>query len=130
MRGWIGRHLRIDRTSDRLHAGPMIRLTLTDGTRLQLTAAEVTEIEPIAGGSLVHRATGKPLHVVQDARTVELRLRAALAAAERTEEEAPSDPQGPAEVPTRPDRGSLSDRAKRLLRGRVSLPTMILSRRR
>ena len=68
----------------------MIRLTLTDGTRLQLPDVDVSEIEPVAGGSVVHRASGKPLHVAQDARTVEVRLRVALAAIEQVEEEAPA----------------------------------------
>ena len=56
----------------------MIRLTLPDGTRIQIEASEITDVEPIPGGALIHRASGDPLHVMQDARTVQTRVNAEL----------------------------------------------------
>jgi hypothetical protein len=67
----------------------MIRLTLPDGTRTQLDASEITDVEPIAGGSLVHRVVGEPMKVLQDARTIQTRINAELDAAAADLEEAP-----------------------------------------
>ncbi len=67
----------------------MIRLTLPDGTRTQLEASEVTDVEPIAGGSLVHRAAGEPMKVMQDARTIQTRINAELDTAAAAVEVAP-----------------------------------------
>jgi len=61
-----------------LHVVIMIRLTLPDGTRTHLEASEITDVEPIAGGSLVHRAVGEPMKVMQDARTIQTRINAEL----------------------------------------------------
>ena len=68
----------------------MIRLTLPDGTRTQLEASEITDVEPIAGGSLVHRAAGEPMEVMQDARTIQARINAELDTAAAEVREAPS----------------------------------------
>ena len=67
----------------------MIRLTLPDGTRTQLEASEITDVEPIAGGSLVHRASGEPMKVMQDARTIQTRINAELDTAAAEVEVAP-----------------------------------------
>jgi hypothetical protein len=71
------------------HVVIMIRLTLPDGTRTQLEASEITDVEPIAGGSLVHRAVGDPMKVMQDARTIQTRVNAELDSAVAEVEEAP-----------------------------------------
>ena len=67
----------------------MIRLTLPDGTRMQLEASEITDVEPIAGGSLVHRTAGDPMKVMQDARTIQTRINAEFDSAVAEVEEAP-----------------------------------------
>ena len=111
----------------------MIRLTLPDGTRTQLEASEITDVEPVAGGSLVHRAVGEPMKVMQDARTIQTRINAELDAAPADVQEAPAmvdeTAPAPAEVPapaieTAPfivgEPATRMHRLKRLMRGRVS----------
>jgi len=68
----------------------MIRLTLPDGTRTHLEASEITDVEPVAGGSLVHRAVGEPMKVMQDARTIETRINAELDAAAAEVQDSPA----------------------------------------
>lgn len=119
-------------------AGSIVRLTLQDGTRIQLPVDEIAYVEPIAGGTLIRRSAGEPLKAVQDVRTVEVRVRAALAAGARDNEQAaedipvPADPArgeiGAADTPSTTEPRSLSHRAKRLLHGRVSLRTLVIAR--
>ena len=111
----------------------MIRLTLPDGTRTQLEASEITDVETIAGGSLVHRAAGEPMMVMQDARTIQTRINAELNAAAPEDREAPvmvaeaapvaaAEPElaiEPAPVPL-VEPVTLMHRLKRVMRGRVS----------
>ena len=110
----------------------MIRLTLPDGTRTQLEASEITDVEPVAGGSLVHRAVGEPMKVMQDARTIQTRINIELdAPADVQEAPAMVDETAPAPagVPalvmeTAPvivgEPATRMHRLKRLMQGRVS----------
>ncbi|MDB5738949.1 MAG: hypothetical protein JWO65_2617 [Sphingomonas bacterium] len=111
----------------------MIRLTLHDGTRTQLAASDITDIEPAGGGAIIHRISGEPLRVQQNARTIETRMNAELAedAATAAEPAEPDHPQlvSPPEVlepiiipePARPS----FLRAKSRLLGKTSLRAMI-----
>jgi hypothetical protein len=118
------------------HAVRMIRLTLPDGTRIQLEASEITDVEPVAGGALVHRAVGDPIKVMQNARTIQTRINAELdtVAAEQESDETPitvadeaveiaasetTAPPEPNHDPS-PDPRSRVHRLKRLMAGRVS----------
>jgi len=111
----------------------MIRLTLPDGTRTQLEASEITDVEPVAGGSLVHRAAGVPMKVMQDARTIQTRINAELDAAAAEIEDAPATIAEAASVPTAEPVLAIEPapvpvvepvtrmhRLKRLMQGRVS----------
>ena len=111
----------------------MIRLTLPDGTRTQLEASEITDVEPIAGGSLVHRAAGEPMKVMQDARTIQTRINAELDTAAAEVEEAPVMVADAAPVPAPEPEPAIEpapvpmaepitrmNRLKRLMQGRVS----------
>ena len=89
-----------------------IRVTLADGTRTQIAADAVSGVEPQGRGSLVHLNSGETLPVAQDARTVELRIDAALA---------PSPPASEAPVPApQPVPLKTTARIKRYLAGRSS----------
>ena len=57
----------------------MIKVTLADGRRKQVSAKDVRSVEPDGSGALLHLITGETLAVVQDVRTVELRIKAATA---------------------------------------------------
>ena len=115
------------------HVAKMIRLTLPDGTRTQLEASEITDVEPVAGGSLVHRAVGEPIKVMHDARTIQTRVNAELDAVPSDVQEAPAmvdeTAPAPAEVPVLEietarvvmgEPANRMQRLKRLMRGRVS----------
>ena len=78
----------------------MIGLTLPDGTRTQLEASEITDVEPIAGGSLVHRAAGEPMKVMQDARTIQTRINVELNTAATDDEPATAPAAVDDETPT------------------------------
>ena len=65
-----------------------IRLTLPDGTRTQLDAFEITDVEPVQGGSFIHRAAGEPIKILQDAKTIQTRINAELDAGSVESEDA------------------------------------------
>jgi hypothetical protein len=123
----------------------MIRLTLPDGTRIQLEASEITDVEPVAGGSLVHRNAGDPIKVMQNARTIQTRVNAELdtVAIEVgtveppiivADEAAPiavsetAAPPEPKHDPS-PDPRSRMHRLKRLMAGRVSGTALAIGQR-
>ncbi len=55
----------------------MIRLTLSDGTRIQIAADDVTDVETRETGTLVHLKTGETVQVLQNAQIIETRLKIA-----------------------------------------------------
>jgi len=57
----------------------MIKVTLADGRRKKVSTKDVRSVEPDGHGALLHLITGETLAVVQDVRTVELRIKAATA---------------------------------------------------
>lgn len=57
----------------------MIKVTLADGTRKQVSTEDIRSVERDGQGALLHLVTGETLAVMQDARTVELRITAATA---------------------------------------------------
>ena len=58
----------------------MVLLTLTNGNRIEIDADEIEEIEPTPGGAVVHCRSGPALTVMQNARTLQARVNAAIAA--------------------------------------------------
>lgn len=58
----------------------MILLTLTDGNRIEIDTDEIEDIEPTPSGAVVHCRTGPSLTVMQNARTLQARVNAAIAA--------------------------------------------------
>ena len=108
----------------------MIRLTLPDGTRIQLAASEITDVEPIPGGALIHKASGDPLRVMQDARTVQTRVNVELDRSALTE--APQAAQ-PSEIKSRPvtkpvtEPPSRMQRMKSTMLGRASGLAMVVA---
>ncbi|WP_257558906.1 MULTISPECIES: hypothetical protein [Sphingobium] len=125
-----------DGTMNTQPADLLIPVTLQDGTRIRLRADEIAYVEPVGRGALIHRDSGEPLMVVHDARTVELRVIVALAGRADTQEYPAgetSEPEDPirreadrASIAPPPERESLNRRAKRLLRARVSLPSLMI----
>ena len=118
----------------------MIRLTLPDGTRTQLDAFEITDVEPVAGGSLIHRAAGEPIKVLQDARTIQTRINAELDSAAAEDQEVPARmpdaepaPAAAAELAIEPARIPVAEpttrihRLKRLMQGRASGMALTIS---
>ena len=121
----------IDGVTGCAHAKAMIRLTLPDGTRIQIEASEITDVEPMPGGALIHRASGDPLQVMQDARTVQTRVNAELdklAALEEAPQTAEASEiastlvTGPAVKPP-----SRMERMKRIMQGRTSGLAMVVA---
>lgn len=114
-----------------------IRLTREDGTRIQLSAGQIVYTKPAPGGTLVHLASGELLKVVQDARTVDLRVTVALSSPPPRQPTPPHDtPPAQAEqqvspassVAHRTEPAALNRRAKHLLLGRSSLPVLMIAR--
>ena len=58
----------------------MILLTLANGNRTEIDADEIEDIEPTPGGAVVHCRAGPSLTVMQNARTLQARVNAAIAA--------------------------------------------------
>jgi len=58
----------------------MILLTLANGNRIEIDADEIEDIEPTPAGALVHCRAGPSLTVMQNARTLQARVSAAIAA--------------------------------------------------
>jgi hypothetical protein len=115
------------------HVANMIRLTLPDGTRTHLGASEITYVEPVAGGSLIHRAVGEPMKVMQDSRTIQTRINTELDAATADVQDAPAMVDETAPEPVAPPALTINTtcglvgepatrmhRLKRLMQGRVS----------
>jgi hypothetical protein len=113
----------------------MILVTLRDGTRRQIAASDVDQVEPMPSGSMIYLVSGDALEVQQDFRTIAARVSAILAA-KIAEDVPPSEPameaeEGPvpaADTVTAPPMRTLGQRAKRMLRGRISLPAFIIGR--
>jgi hypothetical protein len=112
----------------------MIRLTLHDGTRTQLAASDITDIEPAGGGGIGHRISGEPLRVLQSARTIETRMNAELvedgaAAAEVASNACPQATELPGPTITAaPARSSSFRKARGWLLGKTSPRAMIGAR--
>lgn len=109
----------------------MIRLTLPDGTRIQLEASEITDVEPIPGGALIHTASGDPLKVMQDARTIQTRINVELdKSAILTETPQASEPSEIKSTPvTKPvtEPPSRMQRMKSIMQGRASGLAMVIA---
>lgn len=128
----------MDAQSNKPRVESVVRLTLQDGTRIQLSAEEIAYVEPVSRGALIHLDFGEPLKVVQDVRTIELRVKVALAANAGDQKPqvddmpALSDPirQEAEQASTAPlaEPRAMSRRVKRLLCGRVSLPALAIAR--
>lgn len=100
-----------------------IRVTLADGTRTQVAAEDVESVEPDGRGARLYLSSGETLSVAQDARTVELRIEAALAQA------APEAPVAPEPVGAVGPRIPLTatHRMKRYLVGRSSFGALTIA---
>jgi hypothetical protein len=99
-----------------------IRVTLADGTRTQIAAEHVESVEPEGRGAILYLSSGETLSVAQDARTVELRIEAALAQDVReTAVAAPPEPVRPRAPLT------ATHRIKRYLAGRSSFGALTIA---
>lgn len=119
----------------------MIRLTLPDGTRTQLDAFEITDVEPVSGGSLIHHAGGEPIKVLQDAKTIQTRINTELDAGSAETEDVPimdtaihiALTAGEPEQTTEPARSLLARpiprlrRLKLFMEGRVSVMALAIA---
>ncbi|WP_454887598.1 hypothetical protein [Sphingomonas oryzagri] len=115
-----------------------IHLTREDGTRIHLSAEQIVYTEPTTGGTLVHLASGELVRVVQDTRTVDLRVTVALSPPPPPQEPPPHEDASPIDMAQheslnakelhRPEPATLNRRAKRLLLGRSSLPVLMIGR--
>lgn len=123
-----------DTRSGKARTESVVRVTLHDGTRIQLTAGEIAYVEPIARGALIHLDSGESVKVVQDVRTVELRVDVALATKAVRQESLPDDgnpiPRNAdqANSPLSAKPSSLNYRARRFLRVHVSVPALVIAR--
>ena len=97
-----------------------IRVTLADGTRTQIAAEDVESVEPDGRGALLYLSSGETLSVAQDARTVELRIEAALAQA------VPETPVAPEPLTPRAPL-TATHRIKRYLVGRSSFGALTIA---
>lgn len=128
----------MDSEQDHSRTGKVVRLTLEDGTRIQLAPDEVAYSEPEGRGTLIHLVSGELVKVAQDNRTVDLRVVAALSTSPvrhelpTQHEPEPSgrvrDESSMSNAARRAGPISLSLRAKRLLLGHSSLPVLMIAR--
>jgi uncharacterized protein YlzI (FlbEa/FlbD family) len=112
----------------------MILVTLHDGTRRQIAASDIYQVEPMPSGSMIYLMSGDALEVQQDFRTIAARVRAVLAAkvapdtlpfdatAEAEEELTPTPTIAKSPLET------FTQRTKRMLRGRISMPAFLIGR--
>ena len=110
-----------------------VKLTLRDGTRTSVPGNKIADIEPDGRSALVHLLSGETLSATQDARTLEVRWRAALVERKPTQVAATTPAPAPISEPEAA-RDRLEDvpppsrvkRMKRLLRGRVSQGALLI----
>lgn len=72
----------IDDKVHRYQISTMILLTLPDGTRTQMAAADIDDVQAADGGSVVRLRSGEEIQVLQSAHLIEMRLRAVRAESE------------------------------------------------
>jgi uncharacterized protein YlzI (FlbEa/FlbD family) len=118
----------------------MILVTLHDGTRRQIEASDINQVEPLPSGSIIYLVSGDALEVQQDFRTIAARVSAVLAA-KVAPDTLPSDAAVEAEeeltsIPTPTPTATIAkspleafiQRTIRMLCGWISMPAFLLGR--